>query len=499
MKTSVEKLERTKVKLTVSVPAEDVDKAIDGVYSSVANEVKIPGFRKGKAPRPVIDSHVSRDYILTEATEEIVNSTYSRAVDAEGLRPIESPEIEGLEPVKPGEDYTYVAEIETRPELTLSGYEDITVELPPSTASEREIDAQIEYMAERFATLEPVTDSGVQVEDFVLLSFVGQVDGEGYDGNTVDKYLYEMSRGLMPVEFDRGLIGVKAGEETQFEFPIPESSSQPDFVGRMASFDVTVHEIKAKVLPPIDDDFAANVGGFDSVEELRADLREKMDAQKGVAQMQLKEREIRTALAANLEGDVPEALVRSRTQAMMRDFMTGLETRGTSFENYVQATGVSPEQVQTDIEVQALESVREELALEALYRTLDLDVTDDDIDEELALMAGEGESSPEELRKRWEEAGVMSAVREQIMQKKAMLWALDHVTVIVKPDAFGGGESDAAEPKADSPKKPARKRATKKKTTEASDAEPVAESDVADATARAADVPAEALDETTEE
>ncbi len=507
MKTSVEKLEGTNVKLSVTVPAEDVDKAIDGVYSSVANQVKIPGFRKGKAPRPVIDSHVGRDYILTEATEEIVNSTYSRAVDAEGLRPIESPEISDLEPVKPGEEFTYVAEVETRPELTLSSYQGISVELPPSTASDREIDAQIEYMAERFATLEPVTERGVQVEDFVLLSFVGKVDGEDYDGNTVDKYLYEMSRGLMPVEFDAGLIGVEAGAERHIEFPIPESTSQPDYVGRIASFDVTVHEIKAKVLPPIDDEFAGNVGGFDSVEDLRADLREKMDAQKGVAQMQLKEREVRSAVAANLEGDIPEALVRSRSGAMLRDFMTGLETRDTTFENYVQATGVSPDKIQADIEAQALESVREELALEALYRALDLDVTDDDIDEELRLVSGEGEgegesegeSSAEDLRKRWEEAGVMTAVREQIMQKKAVLWLLDNVKVTEKPDAFGGGEADAAESKAEAPKKPAKKRASKKKTAEASDTEPTAESDAADVPAEAAAAPAEASDETTEE
>jgi len=484
LKTSVEKLDGTTVKLTVTVPADEVDKAIDGTYTSVAKQVKIPGFRKGKAPRPIIDTHVGRDYVLGEATEEVVNTTYPLAVDAEGLRPIDSPEIGDLDSVKPGEEFTYVAEIETRPELTLSSYDDITVELPPASAEDSEIEAQIRYMAERFATLEPVSDRGVQVEDFVLLSFVGKVDGEEYEGNAVDKYLYEMSRGLMPIEFDRGLIGVEAGSETHIEFPIPDTSSNPDFVGRVATFDVTVHEIKAKVFPELDDDFAENVGGFESMDALRADIREKMDAQKAVAQMQLKERESRSALAARLEGDIPEAMVRSRTNAMLRDFVTGLESRGTTVEDYFATTGVDPEKLEADVREQAVESVREELALESLFRALAMELTDDDIDEELRAIAGETEEAPEDLRKRWEEAGVMAALREQVQQRKAMLWLLDHVTVVEKGEPSEGGAEDAGSEsaaEAKPAKKAARKRTTKKKTADLS-ADETTEAPAADET-----------------
>lgn len=476
MKTSVEKLEGTNVKLTVTVPASEVDKAIEATYATIAKQVKIAGFRKGKAPKPVIDAQLGRDHVLAEATEEIVNGTYPLAIDAEGLRPIDSPEISDLEPVKPGEDFTYVAELEIRPELTLSGYEGISVELPPPKATDHDIAAQIEYMAERFATLEPVEDRGVQVEDFVLVSFVGKVDGEDYDGNTVDKYLYEMSRGLMPVEFDAGLVGTKAGAETRIEFPIPDSSSNPEFIGRMASFDVTVHEIKAKVMPELNDEFAENVGGFDSIDALRADIREKMDAQKAVAQSQLKERETRSALATRLEGDIPEALVSSRTNAMVRDFANGLESRGTTLESYVEATGISPEQLEADIREQAIVSVREELALEALFRALKMDVTDADIHEELVAISGESDDAPEDLRKRWEEAGVMGALREQVQQRKAMLWLLDHVQVTETK----ASSADGAAPAEEAATKPAKKRAPKKKpaddaTAAAAPAEPAAE------------------------
>ena len=472
MKTSVEKLEESKVKLTVTIPAEDVDSAIDGVYVSVANQVKIAGFRKGKAPRPVIDSHVGRDYILAEATEAAVNDSYPLAVDTEGIRPVESPKIDEPGTVAPGQEFTYVAEIVTRPEGTLTEYKDIALELPPSTASEREIDAQIDYMRERFAALEPVSDRGVQVEDFVLLSFVGKVDGEDYDGNIVDKYLYEMSRGLMPVEFDRELVGVEAGGQKLIEFPIPESSSNPDYVGKMASFDVTVHEIKEKVLPPIDDDFAGNVGGYDTVDDLRKDLREKMDAQKLIAHMQLKEREARSALAERLECEVPESMVSSRTDAMLRDFATGLEAREMTIEQYIQSTGVGPEQIRTDIAEQALASVREELALEALFRALDMDVTDEEMDAELSVVSGDSDADIPDMRERFREAGALSALREQVMQKKAMLWLLDHVEVTEKATNLLEG-ADATEAEGAAAKKPgtkkksapkaAKKPATKKK------------------------------------
>lgn len=481
MKTSVEKLDGSTVKLTVTVPAADVDKAVDETYASIAKQVKIPGFRKGKAPRPVIDTHVGREYVLGEATEAVVNGTYPAAVDTEGLRPIDSPDIGDLDSVEPGEEFTYVAEIETRPELTLSTYDDISVELPPSKATDREIDAQIMYMAERFATLEPVAGRGVQVEDFVLLSFVGKVDGEEYDGNAVDKYLYEMSRGLMPIEFDRGLVGVEAGGEAHIEFPIPDTSSNPEFVGRTATFDVTVHEIKAKLFPELDDAFAENVGGFESIDALRADIREKMDGQKVVAQMQLKERESRSALATRLEGDIPDAMVHSRTNAMVRDFASGLEARGTTLEGYVAATGVSPTQIEADIREQAVESVREELALEALYRALKMEVTDADIDEELRLIAGETEEAPEDLRKRWEEAGVMAALIEQVQQRKAMQWLLDHVSVVEKDESDAATveaeEKPAKKAAAKSEKKPAKKRTTRKTADESAESVEVASAD----------------------
>jgi len=446
LKTSVENLDGNMVKLTVTVPVETVDSAIADAYRQVGKQVKISGFRKGKVPRPVIDNHVGKDYVLAEAQEGLVNMVYSDALDQAELRPIASPEIGELDPIVPGEEFTFEAEVELRPEYKLSSLKDLSVEVPPSGTTDKEVEAQIAYSRDRFATLDLV-ERGVEKGDFVLISFVGKVDGEEYEGNAVDKYLYEMGMGMMPTEFDDALIGTKAGEEAHAEFPIPDSSSNPDFIGKIATFDVDVHEVKAKVLPDLDDEYATNVGGFDTIDEYRADVRAKLEQSKAVGHGQNVERQVRAALAERLEGEAPVSMVESAKQAMMRDFMTGLEQRGMSPEQYLQATGVTPEILEADIAKQAETSVMEELALEALFRELEFEVTEEEIDAEIAEMAEGSSSSAEELREKWESTGVIGVLNEQIMHKKAVMWLMDdkNVEVIEKEPEVPGDEDSTEE------------------------------------------------------
>lgn len=458
--TSVERLEGTKVKLTVVVPAEQVDQSIAKMYKVVAKKVRIPGFRPGKAPRPMIDAAVGREYVLTEATEDVVNTSYPLALDAEALRPIVSPEMPELDSVEAGKSYTYVAEFEVRPELTLSDSANFSVALPSKEATDAEIDLQIESARERFASLEPVEDRGVEAEDFVLVSFTGTVDGEAYEGNQVDKYLYEMNRGLMPSEFDAGIVGAKPGEERDIEFVIPESSSNPDFIGKKAGFHVEVHEIKAKRLPEVDDEFATNVGGFDSVDDLRADLKTRIGLQKATEFDRTKERSVRELVGSRLVGDVPQAMIESRQATMMRDFLTMLETREIAVDEYLSATGIDMDGLEADMRVQGEQSVREDLALEALFRALGMEVTADDIEAELKEIADATGTSVEESRKRWEELGLMAVVTEQIMHRGAVKWLLDNAEVTEVAE----GADDSAEKKA-----PAKKKAAAKKSAKSDD------------------------------
>ncbi len=429
MHTSVERLEGDRVRITVTVPAADVDVAIASAYAAIGKKLRIPGFRPGKAPRPVIDMHVGREAVLAEAQEDVVSDSYGRAISQEDLRTLGQPDVGELAMIDEGQDFTYSAEVALRPEFTLSKADAFEVTVPSRTSSDREVDAQIEYTRERFATLEAV-DQAVGENDFALISFVGTVGGEAYEGNSVDKYLYELGRGMMPAEFDAALVGVVPGGSTVAEFDIPDTSSNEEFVGKQARFEIDVHEVKTKVLPALDDEFAATAGGFDSMEEYRADVRKGLDEAKETAHMREIETAALRAVAERLEGDVPEEMIETRANSMAREFFETLEERGISVQEYLQMTGVTPEQMQNDLKEQADRRVREELALEALCRAQKLEVTDMDVADAIREIAGGDDTAAATLRDNLATNGALPIVREQIMHKKALKWLIDSVTVV---------------------------------------------------------------------
>ncbi|MCE5190398.1 MAG: trigger factor [Actinomycetia bacterium] len=447
METTAERLEGNLVRLTVTVPAVDVDAAIEKAYRDVAGKLRIPGFRKGKAPRPIIDSHVGAEAVLADAQEALVDATYPQAIDAEDLRPIESPDMGELESLVAGQPFAYAAEVEVRPELGLTSIDDLRVVAGSKTATEAEIDAQIEQTRDRFATVEPA-ERPVAADDFVLLSFVGTVDGEAYEGNTVDKYLFELGRGLMPEEFDAALIGASAGDEVVAEFEIPDTSSNEEFVGKHARFDITVHEVKAKVMPDLDDEFAANVGGFDTLAEMRDDIRKKLDESKALAYTRRVELLARQRLSSRLDGDIPESIIRQRTESMTREFFETLEESNMTLDGYVAATGVEVPQIQADIAEQARERIAEELALEALFRTLGMEVTQADLDEALFEIAGGDPEALERTRENLREVGATPIVKESIMHRRALEWLLANVEVLEQePEAPEEKKTKKAAPK----------------------------------------------------
>lgn len=453
METTVERIDENKVRLTVTVSVVEVDDVISSVYAETAKRVRIPGFRAGKAPRPILENHVGRDALLADAQEEIISTYYARALSDEDIRPIESPDTGEVDPVVPGEPYAFTAEILTRPEVTLSSADGFAVTVTPAISSEREIDAQIEYTRDRFATLE-TADKAIDPGDFALISFVGTVDGEEYEGSSVDMYLYELSKGLMPAEFDAALIAHEAGDEVHAVFDIPDTSSNPDFVGKEVSFTITVHEVKAKVLPELDDEFARSVGGFETFEAYRDDIRATLDKSKATGHMRKIEDAARAALGERVEGEVPEAMVRARANNMVEDFFETLEQRGMSVEQYMEITGVDAGQVRADIEVESENRLRVDLGLEALFRMKGMDISEDDLGEAIREIAGGEAEATDRMREKLRDAGALPVVREQIMHRKALRWLIDTVEVIEEEPTEGGKQS-----------KPAKKSGGKKKKT----------------------------------
>ena len=326
-----------------------------------------------------------------------------------------------------GESYSYDAEVAVRPDLELSSYEGIEVTVPPSEVTEEDVDAEVDRLRDRLATLEEV-DRGIAEGDFAVLSFEGQVDGKDYEGGSVEDYLYEFGTGRMPDEFEEQLLGAFADEERKITFTIREGTANAEYVGKDATFDVKVGEVKRKVLPEVDDEFAVSAGGYDSVDDMRAQLREQVEQRKTGEHMRRVEVEARQALLENLTEDVPEAMVSRRTNEMVRDFFNRLESQGITPEQYSRQTGDDLEALSKEIEVMARESVATELALESLFRALGYELTDEDVDAEMQEMVG-SEGDVGEMRKQFEEAGLLDVVREQAMHRKATMWLLENVTV----------------------------------------------------------------------
>lgn len=447
MQISVERLAGVTVEITVTVPAERVGEAVADAYSKATSRLRVPGFRPGKAPRQIVDARIGAEAILDDARGYLIEDTYPEALDSERLRPIDQADFGQLADLVEGEAFSYTATVEIRPEFELTSDDPITVTVPSAKATEEEIDSQIEFTRERFATLEPV-ERGVEDGDFVLLSFVGKVDGEDYEDNVVDKYLYETGRGVMPPEFDEALTGAKSGESRRAEFVIPGTTSNPEYAGRTASFEIEVHEVKAKILPEPDDAFASEVGGYESLDELRGDIRRRIEESRAVGQPHEIERAARAVLASRVEGKVPEAMVSYRANSLTEEFFGQLEERQISIEDYIQGTGVGIEQIHADIAVRAESLLREELALEALCRRQGLEVTEEEVEKEVADLAGSEAGAADRMMERLRGTGMLPILREQIAHRKAIRWLMENVEVVETertPEADAGDGPDAPE------------------------------------------------------
>jgi trigger factor len=440
---TIENLDGDRVRLTVTVPADEVARAVSAAYTDIAGRIKVPGFRKGKVPRPLVDTNVGKEAVLEEAAESLVRETYPEAVEQYALLTAGRGEIGTLPELLEDADFTYSAELPIRPELTLGKTDGFKIEAPSGTAGEHEIDAQIDYLRDRFATLESIEDRGLQPDDFALISFIGKVDDADYEGNTVDKYLYELGRGQMPKEFDDALLGAKSGDDVKAEFDIPDTSSNPDFVGKKATFEVTVHEVKAKALPVADDEFASTVGGFDSLGELRSSIRAQLEDSKKSGRAASIERGVREAVAEELQGDIPQALVDDRAEELFEEFFDGLLKRDVSPEQYFEATGMTEDELRIDVGHQGASFVREELALEALCRAHGLEVTDEDVTEELQRIGESAERTPEDVRERLLGSGMMPVMRLSLMHRKAVQWLMDNVEVVDRAEPAPAAQAEA--------------------------------------------------------
>jgi len=428
LNTSVERLDGDRARLTVTVPAEDVDRAVSAAYADVALRYRFPGFRAGKAPRPVIDSQVGRSNVLGDATDRIMEWAVPRAISQENLRLVGQPDSGDLVIAEPGKDYTFTLDLVLRPQLKLTSVEGLAATVSPRTVAEREIDEQLEMMRERFASLD-TTEGPVTATDVALISFTGTADGEPYEKNAANKHLYELGKGLMPEEFDNALIGLSAGGTAVAEFMAPEMTTNPDLIGKTIHFDIDLHEVKKKTLPALDDEFAASAGGFDTLEEYRTDIRENLQKKRTEEYEELVRSAAVNALVERLEGDAPPEMVQGRTVSILRDMVDEMERHGVSFDMYMKMLGEDPAALHSRLQLQAAVAIRQELALEALAREKDLVIVDEEVDALLLKMLDGDESQVERMREALIASGNIASVRDQALYDRAFEALLEITTI----------------------------------------------------------------------
>jgi trigger factor len=429
MKTQVSELPDNRVRLDVEVPAGDVDHAFEHALSDLSQSVRVPGFRKGKAPRPLVMRQVGRDTVVEEALRDHLTGWYSRAVAVAGIDPIDRPTIDWSDGPAEGTPFAFTAEVEVKPPPEVGSYKGLDGVRPPAEVPDEPVDAEIERLRMTVAELTAV-DRGAQPGDFVVIDFEGSIDGTPFEGGSGSSYAVELGGGRLVEDLERGLVGMTAGEERDVEFAMPGDYAADHLAGKRVTFHVRMNDVKERVLPELDDEFAMSVSEFDTLEELRADVRERVrEAVEREGERRFRS-SVLDSLAAELRTPAPEALVQSRLSSMTRSLTSTLESRGISVPDYLRVTGQTGEELVAEMREQAEDLVRKDLALEAVVRAEGIEVSDEMISEWVREQAAEADENVDEaLERLMGDPASLTALRQDLAAQKA----LDVVVANAKP------------------------------------------------------------------
>ena len=472
MKTKVEVLESGATKLTVTIEAAEIDARIKKTYKDFGAKYRFPGFRPGHVPRPVIDSNLGKDAVRSTVTDELLNESFPLAVDENDLNMISQPkfgDVEGL--VEEGKDFTFSAEFEVKPELELSDYSPVHIEVPFKKASEAEIDEQIEALGNYYYDYKNApANTKVKQENSVEITLVVKDDkGEVMESLGAEDRLYELGQGLFPAAFDEALLGMKKGEAKSITLNVAENPCMMTSILKdkteEVTFEVEIKAVKKKIAPEVTDEWVKETLGFADVAELRVRMGESIEQQKGDIIPRIMENNALFALQERLIGEVPAVMAEEAERDLLQNFFTQLQNQGATLDAYLKAQDITADKFKEDVKLQAVDTVKQNLALDAWARHAGIEVSDEEIVEEFK---NSGAQDPDALYEEWKAQGRLHIVREGIMRGKALEALLAEADVEEV-------ETPAAEEKEEKPaKKASAKKASKK--ADASDEEaPAAE------------------------
>jgi trigger factor len=416
----------SKVKLHVVVSAPEFERAIDAAFRKLAHEVRIPGFRPGKAPRRLLEARLGGDMAREQALQDALPEYYVKAIDEHDVDVIAPPEIEITAGQENG-DVEFDAVVEIRPQVKLLGYDELRVEVPFTPVSDEDVDKQVDALRERFADL---ADSEFPLVDeaYATIDVAGTIDGEAVEGLTASDFLYRVGSGMVVDELDDQLRGTKPGAILEFTATLPERFG--DLAESEANFRVIVKEAKQKVLPEITDEWASEASEFETVDELRADIRKRVETmQRLQAQMALRDK-VLDAAADLVPIEAPPTLIDSETRRRVEDLAHRLSHQGASLEQYLEMTGQEPQAFIDEIRVGAARAVLADLALRAVVAQEGVTASDEEVDAELAQIAERTEQKLAKVRRELERSGALEAVRSDVARGKALEFLVDHATVV---------------------------------------------------------------------
>ena len=386
MSLQVEKLEKNMAKLTIEVDAAEFEKAIDKAYQKSKGKISIPGFRKGKAPRKMIEQMYGKEVFYEDAANELIPEAYDKALEECEEEIVSSPKIEVVQ-VEAGKNFIFTAEVALKPEVVLGTYKGVKVDKIDVTVSDEEVDAQIEREREANGRTVSVEDRPVKDGDIAVIDFEGFVDGVAFEGGKGENYPLTIGSGSFIPGFEEALIGAELNKEVEVNVTFPVDYQAEELAGKPAVFKCTVKEIKEKELPALDDEFASEVSEFDTLAEYKEDVKNKLADKKAAEAKTAKEDAVIEAIIADAKMEIPDAMLESTQRQMVEEFAQRMQAHGLTLEQYMQFTGMNPQSFMEQIKPQALSRIQSRLVMEAVVKAENMTATEEEFEDEIKTMA----------------------------------------------------------------------------------------------------------------
>ena len=424
MSLQVEKLEKNMAKLTIEVSAEDLDKAMEKAYQKQKSRISLPGFRKGKAPRKMIESMYGKGVFMEDAVNSLVPQEYTKALGECDLEIVSQPEI-NVTQMEPGKALIFTADVAVKPEVTLGDYKGVEVPKSEIAVTDEEVDAEVKKEQDKNARTVAVEDRAAANGDITTIDFEGFVDGEAFEGGKGTDYPLTLGSGSFIPGFEDQLVGAKAGDHVEVKVTFPEEYQAKELAGKEAVFQCDVKKVEAKELPELDDDFAKDVSEFDTLAEYKEHVKTNLEDKKADEAKRAKEDAAVDKAIENAQMDIPEAMLMTQCRQMLDDFSRRMQSQGLSMDQYFQFTGMTADKMMDELRPQAEKRIKTRLVLEAIAKAENIEITDEKLDEEIAKMAEAYQMEADKVKELLGEQGAKQ-VKEDICVRKAADFIVDN-------------------------------------------------------------------------